>query len=121
MTGMAAPNGRRRLVPAFLATDGSAWASRNTLDRMTVLTATGDRVPEGLDPPAHRIVTLLSGGALTLAEVAAYLRLPVSVVKVLVSELVDHGRLTVHAPLSRSGHRDRQLLERVLSGLRARL
>jgi hypothetical protein len=118
---MTTPSGRRRLVPAFLATDGSAQASRNTLDRLTVLTATTSRVPEGLDPPAHRIAALLSGGALTLAEVAAYVQLPVSVVKVLVSELVDHGHLTVHATLLRSGRRDRQLLERVLSGLRAKL
>ena len=64
---------------------------------------------------------MLHGGALTLAEVAAYVRLPVSVVKVLVSELVDHGYLTVHASMLRSGRRDKQLLERVLSGLRAKL
>ena len=118
---MTTPSGRRRLVPAYLATDGSAQPSRNTLDRLTVLTATGEHVPEGLEPPAYRIAALLSGGALTLAEVAGYLRLPVSVVKVLVSDLVDHGHLTVHASALRSGRRDRQLLERVLSGLRAKL
>jgi hypothetical protein len=112
---------RRRLVPPFLATDGSARPSRNTLDRLTVLTATAERVPAGLEPPAYRIAALLGGGALTLAEVAAYLRLPVSVVKVLVSELVDRGHLTVHVTALRSEHRERQLLERVLSGLRAKL
>jgi hypothetical protein len=118
---MIEPSGRRRLVPAFLATDGSVHASRNTLDRLSVLTAVGGRVPEGLEPPAQRIVTLLNGGALTLAEVAAYVRLPVSLVKVLVSDLVDHGQLTVHATAPNAERRDRQLLERVLSGLRAKL
>ena len=118
---MTTPYGRRRLVPAFLATDGSAHPSRNTLDRLTVLTAATGTVPEGLAPPAHRIATLLQGGALTLAEVAAYLHLPVSVVKVLVSELVDHGQLTVHASMLRADRRDKQLLERVLDGLRAKL
>ena len=118
---MTTPPGRRRLVPAFLATDGSAHASRNTLDRLTVLTSATGAVPDGLAQPAHRIAALLQGGALTLAEVAGYLHLPVSVVKVLVSELVDHGHLTVHASMLQTGLRDRQLLERVLSGLRAKL
>jgi hypothetical protein len=118
---MTTPPARRRLVPAFLATDGSAHASRNTLERLTVLTAACGTVPEGLAPPAHRIATLLQGGALTLAEVAGYLQLPVSVVKVLVSKLVDDGQLAVHTSMLQTGPGDKQLLERVLSGLRAKL
>jgi hypothetical protein len=109
----------RRLVPSYLATDGRARPTRNTLDPLTVINAADTRTPEGLEPPQRRLMHLLSGGALSLAEAAAYLQLPISVTKVLVSDLVDAGRLIARAPIPAAQKHDRQLLERVLSGLRA--
>ncbi|MEY9969110.1 hypothetical protein ABIA33_007197 [Streptacidiphilus sp. MAP12-16] len=117
MSGPHSPG--RRLVPAYLATAGSARPSRNTVDRITIVAGASRDVPEGLGPAQHRIAQLLQSGSLTVVEVAAYLRLPVSVVKVLVSELVDSGHLLARAPVPPAGRYDRQLLERVLSGLRA--
>lgn len=116
---MTPPRESRPFVPAFMALGGRAEPSRNTLDALSLLSAAVDRVPEGLDPARHRIVHLLCGGPLSLAEVAAYARLPVGVAKVLVSELIDAGFLRARAPVPRAERLDAHLLERVLSGLRA--
>jgi len=119
---MTGPGGRRRLVPAYLATAGSATATRNTVDRMTVLTAEPLPLPVGLEPAAHRILEKLRPGALTLVEVAAYLQLPPSITRVIVSELVDRGLVRAHASMLNPQEATRaqkiDILERTLRGLR---
>ncbi|MGI5353094.1 DUF742 domain-containing protein [Streptomyces sp. CA-250714] len=113
------PRDSRRLVPAYLATTGRARPSRNTLDRLTVLHGAADpSTVSGLRPEEIRLLELLRGGALSLAEAAAHLRLPVSVVKVLVADLVDAGRLMARAPIPDAELPERQILEKVLNGLR---
>lgn len=118
---MTARRDSRRLVPPYLATAGRSRPTRNTLDRLTVLYATGERVPDGLEPPERLLVELVLGRAVALAEAAAHLRLPVSIVRVLVSDLVDGGHLKAREPIPAVQQHDPQLLERVLSGLRAAL
>ncbi|MBT2469751.1 DUF742 domain-containing protein [Streptomyces sp. ISL-66] len=53
----------------------------------------------------------------TIAEIAALLKLPLGVVRVLVSDLADQGRIRVYGTGHGNGRPDRALLERVLSGL----
>ncbi|MEY9848318.1 hypothetical protein ABH940_005419 [Streptacidiphilus sp. BW17] len=120
---MTVPGGRRRLVPAYLATGGLATPSRNTLDRMTVLTCEPGPRPADLTAPARRVLDQLGGGALTLVEVAAYVGLPPSITRVIASDLVDRGLLRAHAsllqPRSTVAKAERiSVLERVLHGLR---
>ncbi|MGH3312072.1 MAG: DUF742 domain-containing protein [Streptomyces sp.] len=112
------PRDHRRLVPAYLATTGRAHPSRNTLDRLTVLHGAVDPMSGGLRPEQRRLLELLRPGALSLAEAAAHLRLPVSVVKVLVADLVDEGLLLARAPVSDAELPERRILEKVLDGLR---
>jgi hypothetical protein len=55
----------------------------------------------------------------SVAEVAALLRMPLGVAKVLAGDLAGMGLLVVHQTASLSGdHPDLTLMERVLSGLR---
>ncbi|MCX2969555.1 DUF742 domain-containing protein [Streptomyces sp. TRM70308] len=55
----------------------------------------------------------------TVAEIAALLRMPLGVVRVLLSDLADQGRIRVYGTGREStGRPDRALLERVLGGLR---
>jgi hypothetical protein len=56
----------------------------------------------------------------TVAEIAALLRMPLGVVRVLLSDLADQGRIRVYGTGTGhgTGRPDRALLERVLSGLR---
>ncbi|MGW0390940.1 DUF742 domain-containing protein [Streptomyces sp. NPDC003042] len=54
----------------------------------------------------------------TIAEISALLKLPLGVVRVLVSDLAEQGRLRVYGTGHGTGRPERALLERVLSGLR---
>ncbi|WP_141665852.1 DUF742 domain-containing protein, partial [Streptomyces prasinus] len=54
-------------------------------------------------------------------EVAAHLKLPLAVTKVLLADLVDSGGLTTKPPVFDHNPTDRALLEAVLDGLRRQL
>ena len=54
----------------------------------------------------------------TVAEVSALLKMPLGVVRVLISDLADQGKIRVYGTGHGTGQPDHALLERVLSGLR---
>jgi hypothetical protein len=54
----------------------------------------------------------------SVAEVSALLRIPLGVVRVLLSDLADQGRIRVYGTGHGPDGPERALLERVLSGLR---
>jgi hypothetical protein len=110
----------RALVRPHVVTGGRAHPTRNIFDVVTLIIATGDR-PVGLSPEKRRVVELCQGGALSVAEVAAHLELPIGVTKVLLSDLVDDGHITTRAAAPEPGLPDRRILQEVLDGLRARL
>ncbi|WP_425956456.1 DUF742 domain-containing protein [Xylanimonas sp. McL0601] len=105
-------------VRSYVLTGGRSHPTRNTLRPETLLLAVDPpRLPPPADRQARELVRLCRG-TLALAEVAAYLGLPVSLVTVLVSDLVDGGYLTLrsnHQPHLLPG---RGILETVLDGLR---
>lgn len=96
------------------------------LDLLSLVTATGVR-PRAPLGPEHTLALRLCAGAaaVTVAEVAGHLRLPAVVVKVLLSDLMEHGAVTVRAPRFPGGGPfaadDQSLLRAVLDGLRKRL
>lgn len=116
---------QRRLLPAYLATGGSGAPVSSTLDRLTALRATGLSVAPHHTVAHQRVVELLEGGSLTVVEVAGYLDLPVSVGLVLAEQLVSDGQLRASDPIpdalsaSRAGRPSMEVMEEVLSGLRA--
>jgi hypothetical protein len=71
-----------------------------------------ERVPE------LRAIVELCRRLRSVAEISALLRIPLGVVRVLVSDLADQGRIRVYGTGHGPGSPDRALLERVLSGLR---
>jgi hypothetical protein len=67
----------------------------------------------------YRIAELCEPRAQSLAEIAAYNRLPLGVTRVLVADMVADGLLTLHSAAPKEKFTERMdLLERVLSGLR---
>lgn len=117
---MTGPRRERALVRPHVVTGGRAHPSRNTFDVVTVVMATRENVA-GLSPEKRRLMELCRGGALSVAEVAAHLSLPISVTKVLLSDLVDSGHIVTHAAVPYTTRPDIKLLKDVLDGLRARL
>lgn len=75
-------------------------------------------VSTGRVAPETRAIVGLCRRMRSVAEVAALLRMPLCVVRVLLSDLADQGRIRVFGAARGAGHLDRALLERVLSGLR---
>ncbi|MCL1871652.1 MAG: DUF742 domain-containing protein [Promicromonosporaceae bacterium] len=103
-------------VRSYVLTSGRAHPSRNTLRPETlVCAAPGHRQPP--DRQAAELVRLCSG-TLALAEAAAYLGRPVSLLAVLVSDLVDQGFLTIRSNHQPNVLPDTDTLEKVLDGLR---
>ncbi|MGW0881007.1 DUF742 domain-containing protein [Streptomyces sp. NPDC002671] len=70
--------------------------------------------------PEMRAIVELCRRMRTVAEIAALLKMPLGVVRVLLSDLADQGKIRVYGTGTGhgTGRPDRALLERVLSGLR---
>ena len=103
----------------YVITRGRAHPSRNTIGVDTLLVAAdpGRPMPVGATREELALVRMC-GRLLSLVEAAAHLELPVSLVKVLASDLVDDGYLTARSGLPPAAAPDTQLLQEVLDGLR---
>lgn len=112
----------RALVRPYVVTGGRAHPSGKVLDHATLIRVvrSGD---DRLGPEQRRLMALCQGGQLSVAEVAAYLVLPLTVTKVLLSDLIDSGHIVADESmaLTQAQRPDPQLLEEVLRGLRALL
>jgi len=73
-----------------------------------------------LAPEPRRVLTLCRFGGLSVAEIAAHLRLPITAVKVLLCDLLDSGHIIAVEQITPAprDHRSHEFLERVLDGLR---
>ncbi|KLI97977.1 MULTISPECIES: DUF742 domain-containing protein [Streptomyces] len=117
---MTAPGEQpERAVRSYVITKGRARPSRNTINVDTLLVAADPGRP--LPVTASREETALvrmCARLLSLAEAAAHLALPVSLVKVVASDLVDSGHLAARSGIPEAAGPDTQLLQEVLDGLR---
>lgn len=82
----------------------------------------GDPLPTGTPGarmlPEIRAIIELCRRMRSVAEVSAMLKIPLGVVRVLLSDLADQGKIRVYGTGRGPGQPDRALLERVLVGLR---
>lgn len=108
-----------RLVRPYTVSGGRTEPGTR-FDLLSQVLATGSPAPAHLGPE-HTQALGLCGAPASVAELAAQLRLPVVVTKVLLSDLVDCGALVSKPPDSFHNPTDRSLLEALLDGLRRRL
>lgn len=107
------------LVRPYTLTGGRTKQSRH-VDIITMVVASGTHLPRQLVEPEPVRIHELCATPLSVVEIAAELRLPVLVTKILVGDLVEQGHLTLCAP-NRStvtGTTDVGLLQAVLQGIR---
>jgi hypothetical protein len=111
---------RGELVRPYAVTRGRTEPQRDiALEAVLVTTPNGRQEARFSGHDKQRIAGMCDERALSLAEIAAYARLPLGVARVLVADMVSDGLLALHEPAAAEGYHDRmQLLERVLSGLR---
>ena len=86
-----------------------------TLDLVTLIVARSGPRP-GMQPE-HAAILRLCHVPLSVAEISAYLRLPVSVVTVLLGDLLAEDRVEARAPGPAAQLPDRALIEAVIHGL----
>ncbi len=107
------------MVRPYAVTRGRTVGAGHNLDMLTVV-ATAQPAPRlrRTEPEYHEIVRLCRN-PISIAEVAAALRLPLAVTKILIGDLIAEGNLNFRAPLQqRSGHHDVRILRAVLDGIR---
>ena len=96
-------------------------ASGEVLDLIAVV-VTAEGASRSDDPiglsPEHRRILSLCRQAVTVADVASSIGLPVGVVRVLLADLILQGRITVHPGRSAGERPSADLLKEVLHGLR---
>ncbi|WP_370323992.1 DUF742 domain-containing protein [Euzebya sp.] len=104
----ALTGGRTEPVDADLALESlveMTWEGYDALDSLTF---------------EKRDIIRLTQETVSVAELAAHLRVPLGVARVLVADLADAGYVVVHPPPEGAeGGQDPNLLEKVLDGLRS--
>jgi hypothetical protein len=92
-----------------------ASAHSSAIDLVSLIVARGG--PDPMTPPEQAAILRLCDTPLSVAEISAYLRLPVSVITVLLADLLDRGSVQVRGPVPIVVLPDRELIEAVLNGL----
>jgi len=111
---------RGELVRPYAFTRGRTEPLRDiAIEALLLTTPKGRQEARFAGHDKQRIAGLCDSHPLSLAEIAAYARMPLGVARVLVADMVADGLLALHEPAIADDYDDRMnLLERVLSGLR---
>ncbi|MDT0305392.1 DUF742 domain-containing protein [Streptomyces sp. DSM 44917] len=104
----------------YTLTGGRSRADSDAFDLVTLVVSECEPAP-GMQSE-HALILDLCRRPTAVVEVAAHLRLPVTIVRILLSDLLAMGRITARHPRTaasgRSGPPDTNILEQVLVGLR---
>lgn len=105
------------LVRPYAITGGRTPSTSAQLDVSTqVMSLQGQQEPAGLGPE-HVAVVRLCRQPQSIAEVANHLQVPLGVVRVLCSDLIDLGLVLTRSPTHHPVQPDYDTLEAVLHGL----
>lgn len=118
-TGPLVDGDAGRLVRPYLLTEGRTEPSVE-LDLLTLVWSTREVHPSHVDT-GHAEVLVLCHEPMSVAEISAHMHLPATVIRVLVSDLIDNGAVQINSPEPGNYGRDRETLEKLLAGLERRL
>ena len=110
------------LVRPYVITKGRGLPDDGDLSLITLVTASAEQQhrPTRLSPEEQSLLDLCSAGYLSVAEIAGHSHFPLGVVRILLASLMEGGHLTTRPPVARARLADREILEEVLHGLRAK-
>lgn len=108
-----------RLIRPYTVSDGRTEPTTR-MELLSMVIATGRR-PHGQLGPDHAQALALCDSVTTVAEVAARLRLPAVVTKILLSDLVDWGVVDTRSPDPMADSENPAVLETILNALERRL
>ncbi|MFF3287038.1 DUF742 domain-containing protein [Streptomyces sp. NPDC003023] len=113
-------DGAGRHVRPYAITGGRTRHGQHAFALITlVVTRSLDDIgSEPLEPESAEILDLCRERAVAVAEIAAHLDLPVSVVKVLCGDLLNSSLILVQSPPDESEKPSVELIERVMDAIR---
>ncbi|WAL66272.1 DUF742 domain-containing protein [Amycolatopsis cynarae] len=115
-----APPRQRTMMRPYAHTRGRTRPDYELALEALVSTSKRGRRYEGAVSAQHRRICDLCAEPRSIAEIAAYLYLPLNVVKVLVSDMDNLELVVIHQPgLSFGDRSSREFMARVLHGLRS--
>jgi hypothetical protein len=115
----ASPDGP--LVRPYAITRGRIASATQNLSLVTLVVALTEHLDAGSlgeREPEHEQILRLCEHPVSVAEVAARISLPLTVVKVLLYDLIAHNYVIFRQPLPPTSSRDPKLLQAVLDGIR---
>ncbi|WP_214106755.1 DUF742 domain-containing protein [Acrocarpospora catenulata] len=106
------------LVRMYAVTGGRARPIGESFDVVAVVTTLGmPQVSVGLSPE-HMTVLRLCARPTTVADIGVYLRLPLNITRVLLSDLRREGLVSIDRPAASAGSMNERIYQEVLNGLR---
>ncbi|WAL63296.1 DUF742 domain-containing protein [Amycolatopsis cynarae] len=106
------------LIRPYTVTGGRTRSENIGLDLLTLVVALTSVADAATMPPEYARVVRLCQQPLSVAEVAAYLELPLPIVKVLLADLIEQGHVIFRSATSVSAAPDERILQAVLDGIR---
>ncbi|NNN37988.1 DUF742 domain-containing protein [Streptomyces sp. S3(2020)] len=107
-----------RLVRPFALTGGRTRPSRADFTLISTVTAVDPPPARAPRPqPEHQRILRRCAEPIAVAELAALLDLPMSVIVIMLCDLLEAGRITVHPPHPVAATVDLDLLQKVRDGL----
>jgi hypothetical protein len=117
--GGPAPHETGSLVRPYTKTGGRTRSDYDLAIEALVSTSERGKAPDAAVLPEHRSICGLCLDTRSVAEVAAHLRLPLGVARVLIGDMAGMGLVLIHQSGMVVGDRPSiEFMERVLSGLR---
>ncbi|MBM7771579.1 hypothetical protein JOD54_001783 [Actinokineospora baliensis] len=114
-----APHETGSLVRPYTKTGGRTRSDYDLAIEALVSTSDRGKLPDAAVRPEHRSICGLCLDTRSVAEVAAHLRLPLGVARVLIGDMAGMGLVSIHQSGMVVGDRPSiEFMERVLSGLR---
>lgn len=100
----------------YVITSGRSLPAEQTPLDMVTLIVTRNGPSSSMQPEQAAIIRICDY-PLSVAEISAYLHLPVSVITVLLADLLESGQVEARAPIPATSLPDVELLEAVMHGL----
>lgn len=117
--GGPAPHETGSMVRPYTKTGGRTRSDYDLAIEALVSTSERGKAPDAAVRPEHRSICGLCLDTRSVAEVAAHLRLPLGVARVLIGDMAGMGLVLIHQSGMVVGDRPSiEFMERVLSGLR---
>jgi hypothetical protein len=109
------------VVRPYAVARGRTKPASSALDLLATVVSTGMPAPANAELSAQhrRVISFLVGQSRPVAELASEVGLPVGVIRVLLSDLLEHGLVSVRPQRDKGATPTESLLREVISGLRA--